>query len=217
MLLWRCHHQTRSECQLPYGFLSISPAFRNDDLPLESIALLPGGDGTNELLQQLILWPERTEGAGVALFLSDPFLNIKQVSSQLKNLGIDWISNIPSIAQHDEDFCNELADVDISIGRELKVLHEFRKQGFQTMATVSSKEHAITLADCPADAILVVQTTADLQISFPSLPQRLKKVRQIAELEGAANCSVLPVVTESDLPQIDYPCVLRPIWFDDYR
>ena len=211
MLLWRCHHSARmKKHHLPSGFVSISPAFRDDALPLESLALLPGGEGSQGFLQQIVEHPEQLQNMGVGLFLSDPFLNIKLVSSQLKKLSVQWIVNLPSIAQHDEEFRSELADVNISVARELKVLHKFQQQGFHTLAAISTAEHAIALADYPADAILVLQTTTDLQISFPSLPQRLKKAKEIAEL--AATAEVLPVASEPDLAQIDYPALLRPIW-----
>ena len=214
MLFWTCHHPTRMQKQhLPTGFVSISSAFRNDALPLESLALLPGGEGSQGFLKQIAEQP--LKGPGIGLFLSDPFLNIKQVSNQLKKLNISWLANLPSIAQHDEEFRGELADVNISVARELEVLNEFRQQGFHTLAAISSVDQASSIADYPSDAILVLQTTTDLQISFPSLPQRLKKAKEIAALDTIANYDILPIVMEPDLTLIDHPAMLRPVWFND--
>ena len=211
MLLWRSHDSNGAHW-LPRGFLSMSPPFRNDALPLESIALLPGSSGSQGLLQHIAANPACAQGNGVGLFLGDPFLNLEQITQQLKKLEVQWICNLPSMAQHAEEFRNQLADVDISVAGELKALHEFRLHGFHTLAGLSSTDHLHTLVSHPADAILVLQTTDDLQISFPSLPQRLKKVTEIAAIAMIDKCKVLPVVTESELPQLSSNAVLRPVW-----
>ena len=62
MLLWRSHDSGGAH-QLPRGFLSMSPPFRNDALPLESIALLPGSSGSQGLLQHTLRQTPRVRRA----------------------------------------------------------------------------------------------------------------------------------------------------------
>ena len=211
MLFWGCVGQS-TNTNLPTGFITLSPAFFDPKLPAECHGLLPSGDGSRGLLEVIASEPGVLVDRGIGLFFNDPFLNITQISNFLDQHQISWITNLPSIAQHDPEFRSDLRDVGFSVQAELRCLAQLRRPGLRTMAAISSSNHADMLADFPADAAVVVQTTSELQVSFPSFGQRLARLESINEVlqkQKSAVCA-MPLVTATEEAAQASPVVLRP-------
>ena len=211
MFFWRCHGQNANN-KLPKGFISLSPTFIDANVPAECLGLLPSGAGSRGLLNDLAAQPALVANRGVGLFFSDPFLNITQIANFLEQHQIGWITNLPSIAQHDAQFRSDLGDVGFTVQAELSCLAQLRRPGIRTLAAISSSSHVDMLADCPADAVVVVQTTSDLQVSFPSIGQRqarLDSIDRALEKHGAGISAMLLVTAEEVADQAG-PVLLRP-------
>jgi len=175
--------------------------------------LLPSTAGSSGLLDTILQTPTIIRDRGIGLFLSDPFLNTPQICAMLERIGVKWVTNLPSLAQHDDEFLREIGDVGFSVAQELHALAAYRDGGFRTMAVVSSNSHCDAIVAHPADAVLVVPNTRALQVSYPSLPQREATVREIRKTLGAAGLDipVFPLVTTADNLQPDTPAIERPV------
>lgn len=211
MLYWRCAGEN-APSELPTGFITLSSTFFDENLPAECLALLPSGNGSRGLLEDVVAQPEIVVDRGVGLFLNDPFLNITQIANTLKQHKIGWMTNLPSVAQHDQEFRNDLRDVGFSVQTELRNLAQLRQSGIRTMAAISSENHARMLVDYPADAVVVVQTTAELQVSFPSLSQRQARLESINyELaKHDTKLYAMALVTPAEVATQSGPVMLRP-------
>ena len=212
MLAWLCSERAR-ETGLPWAFSTVSPPFFEDDVPLEATVLLPSGLGNEGLLRAIRSGPGARHGGGVGLFLNDPFLNVPNVIAELKNCSVTWVANLPSVAQHDPAFQEQLRDVGFTMSRELDVLAQFRAGGLKTLAVVSAPEHCASLAGQPTDALLRIPTTSDIQISFPSEAQRLTAANEIvAALEECGQKTpVLYMVTKAEFSRVDAAAMCRPV------
>ncbi len=211
MLFWECAGKS-ANTNLPKGFITLSPAFFDPKLPAECHALLPSGNGSRGLLEAIAREPEIAVERGIGIFFNDPFLNITQVSQMLNQHQIGWIANLPSIAQHDAEFRSDLRDVGFSVQAELRCLAQLRRPGLRTMAAISSTTHADMLADFPADAVVVVQTTSELQVSFPSFGQRLARLESINNVlqKQTLGICAMPLVTAAEGVTQASPVILRP-------
>ena len=169
---------------LPSGVVTIAPAFEHPALPPEVAILLPGRD-TN--LTQLEADPRRFVGRAMGLFLSDPFLNVGLTIRQLRSAGVTWVAALPSACQHEADFRQYLREVDLDLGRELRVLRALSEAGFGTIAAVSSAEDAAAAAEHPPDAVLALPDLGSFVDGWPDLAAR-------AELERAASHGLAPGV-----------------------
>jgi len=214
-LLWKCRLGANPS-GLPTGFVTFGPAFLDSNLPTEVLMLLPSTQGSTGLLRRIQDTPEITRGRGVGLFLGDPFLNRPQICALLGRLGVNWVANLPALAQHDEEFLHYAGDVGFSIANEIKALSAYRADGLKTLAVVSATSHCAALMSHPADAVLVVPNARELQVSFPSLPRRQTMVRDIQNIlvDAGLDIPVIPLVTraEGDLGGI---CAIeRPVPVD---
>lgn len=214
-LLWKCH-DPGVLIGLPEGFVTFGAAFSAPDLPREATLLLPGNTGSTGLLRDIAQVPERMFGLGVGLFLNDPFLNFRQVAKELLGLGVTWLVSLPSMAQHDPGFRSDLEAVGLSVDAELAHLAEARQAGMHTLAVVSSASQAAALARHPADAVLVIPTTADIQISFPSLTRREAMAAAVrTALKGdAPQVPVLTFLRSDELSRSTGAALARPVPFD---
>lgn len=157
--------------------------------------------------------PEIVRDRGIGLFLSDPFLNTPQICAMLDRTGVNWMTNLPSLAQHDDEFLREIGDVGFSVAREIEALAAYRSSGFRTLAVVSSTTHSTAIVAHPADAVLVVPNTRALQVSYPSLPQREATVKDIQKKLRASGLDipVFPLVTASENLQSGTHAIERPV------
>lgn len=211
---WQCSAKARA-LGLPAGFLTFGPAFTNTDLPIEALTLLPSGDCSRGLIGALADNTAALPGLGVGLYLDDPFLNIERIARQFSDWSIAWVTNLPTIAQHDQQFRDDLRDVNFSVENELQTLLTFRAHGFKTLASVSNERQVASMSDYAPDAILVVQSTKDLQISFPSLSARQAQAHRVADAlpDSLTDVSVLFQLTSNETARADLAGVLRPTIF----
>ena len=82
----------------------------------------------------------------------------------------------------------------------------------RTLAAISTIEHAGMLSRYPADAVVVLQTTDELQVSFPSFAKRqvvYTEIRNFLEQEGDEVC-VMPILAASEKADFSGPALLRP-------
>ena len=107
MLCWSCTENYKI-ADLPRGFLTSGPAFIDENLPAEAMALLPSGDGTRGLLESLARQPELADNHGIGLFMCDPFVNQEQVMRLFERINLGWVANLPSLAQHDDSMRRQL-------------------------------------------------------------------------------------------------------------
>ena len=207
---WHCSRKARSH-GLPEGFVTFGPAFSDPQLPIEALLLLPSGNCSRGLLQAL-RGASDLRGCGVGLYLGDPFINIDRVASDFAEWSVSWVTNLPSIAQHDEHFRSDLQEVGFSVDNELEVLAQFRKHGFKTLAAISDTNQARTLADYPADAVLALQTTDELQISFPSASKRQAMARSVTETlpDSMIGKPVITLTNEGEATFTDSITMMRP-------
>lgn len=212
ILLWKCRFGPKPN-GLPAGFVTFGPAFLDPNLPTEVLMLLPSTQGSTGLLRRVQASPEIARRGGIGLFLGDPFLNRPQICAMLDRIGVNWVANLPALAQHDEDFLVDIADVGFSVANEIKALSAYRAEGFRTLAVVSSTNHCAAILAHPADAVLVVPNTRALQVSYPSLPQRQATVRDIEDiLTGAGlDIPVFPLVTTAEGDQAGIRSIERPV------
>lgn len=212
-LTWKCY-DPGGALALPDDVLSFAPAFDSDSLPLEALSLLPAGRCSSGLLDDIAAGRLDAAGRGVGLFLGDPFLSLERAERVLGGAGATWVTMLPSLAQHESVLRDDLRPVGLTVATELARLAAFRRRGFRTLAVVSSPEDADAVAEHPADAVLSIQTTAEIQISFPSLPQREAAAGLVADRLAALEMAlpVLPVVTPAEMPRMTRPCLARPAW-----
>lgn len=160
-------------------------------MPDEVAILLPTNPGPTYLVEQLVQAAAADNDELVGLFLASPFLNVRLESTRLHGAGYRWISNLPSVVQHDEEFSQQLADVELGFERELEYLALFRARGFRTAAVVADARTAAAAAGIQPDAMIVLPRVADYAAGFPSLRQRGTAVQSVADAAGRAGWSGL--------------------------
>ncbi|KAA3625528.1 MAG: hypothetical protein DWQ08_09240, partial [Proteobacteria bacterium] len=156
---WRIVTRSRLARQgrlLPDRIVTVAPGFGQSSMPDEIGVLLPTGAGPAALVEGLVEDPAPSRGAIVGLFLAGPFLNIELEGRRLRQAGVSWVTNLPSVVQHDREFAVQLTDVGLDPARELAALAAFREQGFRIAATVSDAQGAAAAAETGADAMVVM-------------------------------------------------------------
>jgi len=190
--------------RLPGSVLTVGPSFDHESMPHEVAILLPTNPGPTRLIEQLIKNPVAARDAVLGLFLAHPFLNVRIQGARLSRAGFTWITNLPSVAQHDEEFSRQLSDVDLGYGRELAYLAQFRTEGFRIAAVVADARGAADAAAVRPDAIIVLPRVADFAAGFPSLHQRSSAVHAAAEAAREAGWSG-PLLGLGDAREADNP------------
>ncbi|HSH43405.1 MAG TPA: phosphoenolpyruvate hydrolase family protein, partial [Arenicellales bacterium] len=150
-------------------------------MPDEVAMLLPTNPGPVALVDDLLKESGFPDGLILGLLLASPFLNVKVESARLRRAGFTRIANLPSVVQHDEEFSQQLADVDLGFERELECLSRFRAQGFELTAVVADARTAAAAAAIDPEIIIVLPRVADFAAGFPSLRQRGSAVQSAAE------------------------------------
>lgn len=173
----------------PEAIVTIGPPFRHESMPDEVAILLPTNAGPMRLIEQLIDRSAQRADFILGLFLASPFLNIKIESARLRDAGIEWVANLPSVVQQDVEFSQQLTDVDLGFDRELEYLAQFRGAGFRTAAVVADAQTASAAATAGCDAMIVLPRISDFAAGFPSLRQRSTSVRAVIEAAQAAGWS----------------------------
>jgi len=175
----------------PQAILTLEPQLRHESMPREVGLLLPTTDGPKSLIDAVTADPGRCEDAMLGLFLASPFLNLALTGSRLNRVGVDWIANLPSVEQQDQEFSQQLADVGLDRGRELDCLAAFRAQGFKVAAVVADEPGAAAALAVEPEAMIVLPRVADFAAGFPSLRQRGAAARSVAAVARGSGWSGL--------------------------
>ena len=165
---------------LPSQICTACPSLRHPNLPDEVSLLLPVQPNPQSLVEDILATPALLQGAAVGLFLANPFFSPPREAQRLAEAGVRWVANLPSVAQHDREFAQQLSDVALDHTRELAALANFKTAGLRVLAVVSDTAEAKGAAALPADAVLVMPKSADLTAGFPSLHQRGTAAQSIA-------------------------------------
>lgn len=174
---------------LPTEIRTRAAALAEDNMPDEVGMLLPSGTDSEHLIEHVTRPPHPARPPMVGLFLADPFLYIPVESRRLQAAGIRWISNLPSVAQQDEEFAVQLADVGLDAVREFDALARFRAAGFRVAATVVDADGARAAAAITAEAVIILPRVADFVAGFPSLRQREVAVQGVSRALREAHWS----------------------------
>lgn len=166
---------------LPSVILTAAPAFRSPDMPEEVAMLLPVCSGPRDLIDEVEGAPSRCPDAMIGLFMASPFLNVGVEGARLAEIGVHWITNMPSVEQQDEEFSRLLVDVELDGRRELACLGGFAAQGFNIIAVVADGAGAAAAASIAPRAILVLPRVGDFAAGFPSLHQRDTAAQSVAK------------------------------------
>lgn len=186
LLSWRIVARSSvagSSAGLPGSLLSIAPSFEHESMPREVAILLPTNPGPTDLIDYLAAGPGDFDDVILGLFLASPFLNPEVDGARLARAGFRWLANLPSVAQQDEEFSQQLTDVELGYQRELEYLSGFRDEGFRVAAIVADAHSAAAAAAIEPDVMFALPRVADFAAGFPSLRQRNTAVHAIA---GAA-------------------------------
>ena len=180
-----------TEDGLPPAVVTLAPQFRHESMPDEVGLLLPTGEGPKRLIDAAAADPALCGDAILGLFLASPFLGAGVDGPGLLRAGVRWIANLPSVAQQDEEFSQQLTDVGLDLGRELACLAQFRSQGFKTAVVVTDAAGAAAAAGIAPEAMIVLPRVADFAAGFPSFRQRGTAAQAVADAARAAGWSGL--------------------------
>ncbi|MFZ0488015.1 MAG: hypothetical protein WAL83_13530 [Arenicellales bacterium] len=172
---------------IPGSVLTVGPQFHHESMPDEVGMLLPTNHGPTRLIDDVVADPTRCRDAMLGLFLANPFLNVTLEGARLRRAGVEWIVNLPSVAQQDDEFSSQLPDVGLDPDRERDSLARFRDQGFRITAVVADGRDAAAAAAIQPDAILVLPRVGHFAAGFPSLRQRSSAAQSVAEAVRAAD------------------------------
>lgn len=171
---------------LPPAILTARPRFTASGLPGEVALLLPNNNGASELISEVLAAPSQLEGRALGLFLADPFFNVKTEAGRLREGGVTWVANLPSVEQQDHDFVQLLGDVGLDRSLEIERLARLKADGFGILAMVAGAEAASATAQINPDAVAVLPRVADFAAGFPSFRQRGAAAREVREALHAA-------------------------------
>jgi hypothetical protein len=158
---------------IPGQFLTLSPRLNHDRLPPEVALLLPNQDGVRSLIAGLDgAATETDEPLGLGLFLADPFFVAERNVESLKQAGVIWVTNLPTVAQHDDSFAQQLSEVRFDLARELERLSAFKAAGFRIAVTVTNAAGARAACEINPECLIVLPHVADFGAGFPSFRQR---------------------------------------------
>ncbi|MDF1749190.1 MAG: hypothetical protein P1V34_09995 [Alphaproteobacteria bacterium] len=154
-------------------FITFAARLEHDSLPAEVSLLLPNQDGARALIKAIHAAEIPAQDAlGLGLFLADPFFIVDHQIDALKAAGISWITNLPSVAQHDDSFAQQLSEVQFNLTRELDRLAEFKAAGFRIAVTVTDATGATAACALDPDMLIVLPHVGDFSAGFPSFRHR---------------------------------------------
>jgi hypothetical protein len=131
-------------------------------------------------------------GDAAGLFLANPFLHVERTARRLRTQRVQWVANLPSVTQHDNDFVDRLADVDLGFGKELTVLEAFTRHALKSLVVVVRPGEAQQAVEAGCTALFVMPPVEAFEAGFPSARYRadqLAAVRAaIPDFEGPLLC-----------------------------
>jgi len=158
--------------KLPSKILTFQPEIVSNRICPEVALLLPTISGTKSVLEQAKKHNQLLGDTVIGLFLSNVFVNFSKTVAVLQEMNIEWVCNLPTVGLYDDEFNQNLSEVRIGIQEEAKLLTEFKKLGFKTLAISSSEKNATILSKSNPDAVCVIPQAAAFAAGFPSLKLR---------------------------------------------
>ncbi len=188
-------------------------------MPNEVALLLPNDHGASDLISKVLTMPSYIQARALGLFLADPFFNAGTEAARMRDTGIEWVTNLPSVEQQDQEFVQLLGDVGLDRNMEINRLAELAAAGLQVMAVVSGPEAVDVATKINPDAFFVIPKVADFAAGFPSLRQRGAAAREVREAVGEAGWEgpILGLAAESEVahetlwPDVLDGVVCRPV------
>ncbi len=188
-------------------------------MPNEVALLLPNDHGASDLISKVLTMPSYLQARALGLFLADPFFNAGTEAARMRDTGIKWVANLPSVEQQDQEFVQLLGDVGLDRSMEIKQLGELAAAGFQVLAVVSGPEAVEAAARINPAAFFVIPKVTDFAAGFPSLRQRGAAAREVREAASNAGWkgALLGLAAESEVahetlwPDVLDGVVCRPV------
>ena len=170
-------------------------------MPDEVALLLPNHNGASGLISEVLAAPSQLEARALGLFLADPFFNAEIEAGRMRDCGIEWIANLPSVEQQDQEFVQLLGDVGLDRNLEIERLGNLSATGFRVLAVVAGAEGATAAARTNPDALFVIPRVIDFAAGFPSFRQRGAAAREVREAAHATDWQgpVLGLAAESEV------------------
>ncbi|MGO1120323.1 hypothetical protein ACTL6U_16575 [Rhodovibrionaceae bacterium A322] len=179
---------------LPTEVITLAAQLQHPNMPQEVGILLPTSQGPRRFMEALVERSDRgppfQPDAILGLFLADPLINIAREQQRLREAGVRWIANLPSVELQDPDFARQLLDVELDQKRELAALAAFRDHGFKIAAVVADTDSARQAAALKPDLLFVLPRVADFAAGFPSPRQRRAAALEISKVLEAAGLAI---------------------------
>jgi len=166
--------------EIPQRIITVKPGFQHENMPNEIGILLPGNEGPAALIDAVVAAPSLVEGAVMGIFLASPFLRVDLDAPRLRQAGIDWIANLPSVGQYGKEFSEQLEEVGLGLESELSALAQYKEREFSVAAVVVDEQGACAAAKLLPQAMIVMPSVTDFAAVFPSLNQRGNAVQAIS-------------------------------------
>lgn len=210
-LEWRLH-PGNATAQLPRRLFAAHPHNASAALPVEVAMLLPTQARNRQLPDQPLPVADPAESV-LGLCLVDPFLRLDIVADQMHRHGIGWVSNFPSVAQHDPAFLSFLSDVDAGSSDELARLKDMKDRGLKTLAVLCHERDAAAAVQSDPDCIAYLPNVASFVAGFPSLDERTTQKNAIAAALRAQGWTgpFLHYAQTQEVPDLAGPALMRPV------
>lgn len=210
-LEWRIHRGDATAA-LPTRLFAAHPRNAAAALPVEVAMLLPT-QARNRHLPDHALPVSDPADSTLGLCLVDPFLRLDIVADRMQRHGIGWVSNFPSVAQHDPAFLSFLSDVESGFSDELARLKEMQDRGLRTLAILCHARDVPAAVQSGPDCIAYLPNVASFVAGFPSPAERNAQQSAIATaLQGAGwSGPFLRYALPEETPHQTGPALVRPV------
>lgn len=199
---WKIHErldQDAPKAALPTHIFTGPAPITSDKIPLELAILLPNRKNDIEWLGTMEPNLFQSNKPCLGLFMSDPFLRIRHIAMTMQNMGFEWITNFPSVSQHEGRFLNHITEVGLGPEYELEQLHDFLEKGIRCIATIATKSDAEMAIEMGFDTLFLIPKVSAFEVGFPSQLSRDNMVRQISDLPRSDHIKILTLAKSSEV------------------
>lgn len=203
---WEIHERldkdapkSASKAGLPTHIMTGPVPIISDKIALELAILLPNRKNDIEWLGTMDPTLFQSKRPCLGLFMSDPFLRIRHIAMSMQKMGLEWITNLPSVGQHEGRFLSHITEVGLGPEYELQQLYRFLEQGIRCIATIATKSDAEMAIDMGFDTLFVIPKVGAFEVGFPSQLSRDNMVRQISDLPRSDHIKILTLAKSSEI------------------
>ena len=194
ILFWRIEAGSGLRQALPNGICTPDTPDISGQMPPEVALLLPGPHSAAALPDKDRL----PRGAGFGVFLANPILNITTLARELRAREIEWVANLPSVIQHDEDFLRHLNDVGLGFEKETALMSLLCDSGLRVLAAVADAGQARQAAELGAAALVALPPVAAFEAGFPSMRERAEQVARLRSGFPALRLPLLGLLSKAE-------------------